>query len=87
MPGLLILGRVGAVAAVDADGKSPLFGRDGVTPLIFDEWVTRQAAEAPHHFESWRAAVPSVNHKVTDAFLEKTQFRRDKMSSSCHTPA
>ena len=42
----------GAVAAVEADGKTPVYGKDGVTPLTFDEWVTRQAAEAPHLFES-----------------------------------
>ena len=29
-----------------------MFGRDGVTPLTFDEWVTRQVVEAPHLFES-----------------------------------
>jgi hypothetical protein len=42
----------GAVLAVDTDGKTPVYGRDGVTPLTFDEWVTRQAVEAPHLFES-----------------------------------
>jgi hypothetical protein len=42
----------GTVTAVDTDGKSPVFGRDGVTPLTFDEWVTRQVVEAPHLFES-----------------------------------
>ncbi len=42
----------GAVAAVEADGKTPVFGRDGVTPLTFDEWVSRQVVEAPHLFES-----------------------------------
>jgi len=42
----------GAVAAVETDGKTPVFGQDGVTPLTFDEWVTRQVAEAPHLFES-----------------------------------
>lgn len=42
----------GAVAAVDADGKTPVCGKDGVTPLTFDEWVARQVVEAPHLFES-----------------------------------
>ena len=42
----------GTVAAVDTDGKTPVFGRDGVTPLTFDEWVTRQVVEARHLFES-----------------------------------
>ena len=42
----------GAVAAVEADGKTPVYGRDGVTPLTFDEWVTRQVVDAPHLFES-----------------------------------
>ena len=42
----------GAVAAVEADGKSPVYGKDGVTPLTFDEWVSRQIVEAPHLFES-----------------------------------
>lgn len=42
----------GTVIAVDTDGKTPVFGRDGVTPLTFDEWVARQVVEAPHLFES-----------------------------------
>ncbi len=42
----------GAIAAVETDGKTPVYGRDGVTPLTFDEWVTRQVVEAPHLFES-----------------------------------
>ena len=42
----------GSIIAVDTDGKTPVFGRDGVTPLTFDEWVTRQVVEAPHLFES-----------------------------------
>ena len=42
----------GAVAAVEADGRTPLVGADGATPLTFEEWVTRQVAEAPHLFES-----------------------------------
>lgn len=41
-----------AVAAVETDGKTPVFGRDGVTPLTFDEWVQRQVVEAPHLFEA-----------------------------------
>ena len=41
----------GAVAAVEADGQTPVCGADGVTPLTFDEWVTRPVAEAPHLFE------------------------------------
>ena len=40
------------VAAVEADGQTPVCGADGVTSLTFDEWVTRQVAEAPHLFES-----------------------------------
>ena len=42
----------GAARAVEADGKTPVCGRDGVSPLTFDEWATRQVAEAPHLFES-----------------------------------
>ena len=42
----------GAVAAVEADGATPLYGQDGATPLTFDEWVSRQVVEAPHLFES-----------------------------------
>ena len=42
----------GAIAAVDADGKNPVYGKDGVTPLTFDEWVSRQVVDAPHLFES-----------------------------------
>jgi hypothetical protein len=42
----------GAISAVESDGQTPVFGRDGVTPLTFDEWVSRQAVEAPHLFET-----------------------------------
>lgn len=42
----------GTVTAVETDGKTPVYGRDGVTPLTFDEWVNRQVVEAPHLFES-----------------------------------
>ena len=42
----------GTISAVDHDGQTPVFGRDGVTPLTFDEWVSRQVVEAPHLFES-----------------------------------
>ena len=42
----------GAISAVESDGQTPVFGRDGVTPLTFDEWVARQVVEAPHLFES-----------------------------------
>jgi hypothetical protein len=42
----------GTISAVESDGQTPVVGRDGVTPLTFDEWVTRQVAEAPHLFEA-----------------------------------
>ena len=42
----------GTISAVDLDGQTPVFGRDGVTPLTFDEWVARQVVDAPHLFES-----------------------------------
>ncbi len=41
----------GTILAVETDGQTPVFGRDGVTPLTFDEWVARQVVEAPHLFE------------------------------------
>ncbi len=40
------------ITAVESDGQTPVFGRDGVTPLTFSEWVARQVVEAPHLFES-----------------------------------
>ena len=42
----------GTIIAVETDGQTPVFGRDGVTHLTFDEWVARQVVEAPHLFES-----------------------------------
>ena len=42
----------GRISAVESDGQTPVFGRDGVTPLTFNEWVARQVVEAPHLFES-----------------------------------
>ena len=32
--------------------KSPLLGANGANAISFEEWVTRQVAEAPHLFES-----------------------------------
>lgn len=42
----------GQVLALDADGKTPRYSADGVTPLTFDEWTTQLVVDAPHLFES-----------------------------------
>jgi len=42
----------GVVTAVDSDGKTPIYGKDGVTPLSLEDWAARQVVEAPHLFES-----------------------------------
>jgi len=65
----------GAIAAVDADGKTPLYGRDGVTPLTFDEWVTRQVVEAPHLFES-NAGGGAVGNGSGGVGQRKNPFRK-----------
>jgi len=41
----------GAPVAVEADGQTPCLGKDGVSPMSFDEWADTLAAEAPHLFE------------------------------------
>lgn len=42
----------GAVVAVESDGQTPKVGKDGVTPLGFDDWVSGLVVEAPHLFET-----------------------------------
>ena len=64
----------GAVAAVASDGRTPVFGQDGATPLTFDEWVTRQAVEAPHLFES-SAGCGAVGHGSGGVGQRKNPFR------------
>ncbi len=64
----------GAVAAVESDGRTPVFGQDGATPLTFDEWVTRQAVEAPHLFES-SAGSGAVGHGSGGVGQRKNPFR------------
>ena len=41
----------GAPVAVEADGQTPRLGKDGVSPMSFDEWADTLSAEAPHLFE------------------------------------
>ncbi len=41
----------GAAVAFEGDGKTPRYGKDGMTPMSLDEWVDTQVAEAPHLFE------------------------------------
>jgi hypothetical protein len=64
-----------AVAAVEADGKTPVCGQDGATPLTFDEWVARQVVEAPHLFES-SAGGGAVGHGSGGVGQRKNPFRR-----------
>jgi hypothetical protein len=40
-----------APVAVEADGQTPRLGKDGLSPMSFDEWADSLAAEAPHLFE------------------------------------
>ena len=42
----------GELRPVQRDGKSPVLGADGANAISFEEWDTRQVAEAPHLFES-----------------------------------
>src|SRR5688572_21088799 len=41
----------GELRPVSKDGKSAVTGADGVNPISFEEWVSRQMSEAPHLFE------------------------------------
>ena len=42
----------GVPTAFENDGQTVRVGKDGITPLTLDEWVSAQAVEAPHLFES-----------------------------------
>lgn len=41
----------GEPAAFEADGQTIRVGKDGVKPMMIDEWVDAQLSEAPHLFE------------------------------------
>jgi len=41
----------GVSKAFEADGRTPRVGKDGLTPMTFDEWAEALVAEAPHLFE------------------------------------
>ena len=42
----------GVPTALDVDGKTVRYGKDGVTPMSLEEWADAQVQEAPHLFES-----------------------------------
>ncbi len=42
----------GVPTAFENDGQTVRVGKDGIAPLTLDEWVSVQAVEAPHLFES-----------------------------------
>lgn len=42
----------GNAVAVESDGKTLRYGKDGTTPMSFDEWIDALLSEAPHLFES-----------------------------------
>ncbi len=42
----------GAPRAFEPDGQTVRVGKDGITPMTWDEWVEQQVADAPHLFES-----------------------------------
>lgn len=41
----------GKVVPVEADGKTPIIGKNGIDPMTIDEWVEKQTTDAPHLFE------------------------------------
>jgi hypothetical protein len=42
----------GVPQAFEPDGKTVRYGKDGMTPMNFEEWIDTQVADAPHLFES-----------------------------------
>src|SRR5258706_16364436 len=42
----------GKAVAFDSDGKSQVYGGDGVTPLGMGDWAERLVTVAPHLFEA-----------------------------------
>jgi len=42
----------GVPTALDPDGKTLRYGKDGLTPMTLEAWVDAQVSEAPHLFES-----------------------------------
>ncbi len=40
----------GKPVALQPDGETPIYGKDGVTALTIDEWAEKQREEAPHLF-------------------------------------
>ena len=58
----------GAPRAFETDGQTIRYGKDGVTPMTFDEWTETLASEAPHLFEtnSGSGAAGSGSGSVND---------------------
>ncbi len=65
----------GTAMAFEADGKTPVSGRDGASPLSFEEWAARQVIEAPHLFES-SAGSGAVGHGSGGVGQRKNPFRK-----------
>ena len=42
----------GVPRALESDGQTVRYGRDGVSPMTLEEWVDTQVADAPHLFEA-----------------------------------
>jgi len=69
----------GAAVAFEGDGKSPRYGKDGITPMSLEEWVETQVSEAPHLFEAnaGGGAAGSGAAAPGGAGLGKNPFRKE----------
>jgi len=67
----------GELRPVQRDGKSPVLGADGANPISFEEWVTRQVAEAPHLFESSAGGGAMGSGAASEGLHRRNPFRKE----------
>ena len=67
----------GELRPVQRDGKSPVLGADGANAISFEEWVTRQVAEAPHLFESNAGGGAMGSSAASDGLHRRNPFRKE----------
>ena len=67
----------GELRPVQRDGKSPVLSADGANAISFEEWVTRQVAEAPHLFESSAGGGATGSGSGGAGYTGRNPFKRE----------
>ncbi len=67
----------GVPTAFENDGSTVRVGKDGIAPLTLDEWVSAQAVEAPHLFESNAGGGAAGNPGGVGSAVVKNPWKRN----------